>query len=96
MFARRGYNIQSLAVGSAEKKGLSRITMVCPGTRDDIEKLQRQLYKLIEVVNIDIITGFNKFEGAFIMTFIDVLVKVFTGFNTVARFYIDVAIVPLT
>lgn len=56
VFARRGYNIQSLAVGSAEKKGLSRITMVCPGTRDDIEKLQRQLYKLIEVVNIDIIT----------------------------------------
>jgi len=52
LFARRGYNIESLAVGPAEQAGVSRITMVVPGDDDTIEQLTKQLYKLINVLKV--------------------------------------------
>nr|YP_010443845.1 acetohydroxyacid synthase small subunit [Vacuolaria virescens]UTE94732.1 acetohydroxyacid synthase small subunit [Vacuolaria virescens] len=57
LFARRGYNIESLAVGPGEQLGISRITMVLPGTKRSIEQLIKQLYKLINIVKVEDITN---------------------------------------
>jgi acetolactate synthase-1/3 small subunit len=56
LFARRGFNIESLAVGPAEQVGVSRITMVVPGDDRTIEQLTKQLYKLVNVLKVQDIT----------------------------------------
>lgn len=56
LFARRGFNIESLAVGPAEREGISRITMVVSGDQHTIEQLTKQLYKLINVLKVQDVT----------------------------------------
>ena len=52
LFARRGFNIESLAVGPAEQVGISRLIMVVPGDDSVVEQLIKQLYKLINVLKV--------------------------------------------
>ena len=52
LFARRGFNIFSLAVAPAEDEGFSRITIVVDLESTSLEQVVKQLFKLIEVVKI--------------------------------------------
>ena len=52
LFARRGYNIESLAVGVTEDKTLSRMTIVVEGNSYVAEQVEKQLNKLIDVIKV--------------------------------------------
>nr|YP_009398651.1 acetohydroxyacid synthetase small subunit [Kuetzingia canaliculata]ARW67837.1 acetohydroxyacid synthetase small subunit [Kuetzingia canaliculata] len=57
LFARRGFNIDSLAVGPTEKPGISRITMSVQGDNRTIEQLIKQLHKLINILTVQNVTN---------------------------------------
>lgn len=57
LFARRGYNIESLVVGETEDKTVSRITLVVEGDERVIEQVSKQLNKQIEVIKVNDITN---------------------------------------
>lgn len=52
LFARRGFNIQSLAVGTTEVDGVSRITVVVSLDGQPLEQVTKQLNKLVNVLKI--------------------------------------------
>lgn len=52
LFSRRGFNIQSLAVGATEHKGMSRMTIVVSAEETPLEQITKQLNKLINVIKI--------------------------------------------
>ncbi len=52
LFARRGFNINSLAVGPTEIEGLSRITVVVDVEELPLEQVTKQLNKLVNVIKI--------------------------------------------
>jgi len=52
LFARRGFNIESLAVGKSEIEGLSRITVIVDVEELPLEQVTKQLNKLINVIKI--------------------------------------------
>ena len=52
LFSRRGFNIQSLAVGATEQKNLSRMTIVVAVEDLPLEQVSKQLHKLINVIKI--------------------------------------------
>lgn len=52
LFSRRGFNIDSLAVGITDNPEISRITIVADGDNYTFEQLEKQLNKLIEVIKV--------------------------------------------
>lgn len=59
LFSRRGYNIQSLAVGPTERADVSRMTIVVDVEDSPLEQVTKQLNKLIEVLKIVELDGPN-------------------------------------
>ena len=52
MFARRGYNIMSLAVGPTERNGVSRLTMRVDCSEHSFEQIEKQMHKLVNVLRV--------------------------------------------
>lgn len=62
MFSSRGYNIESLSVAPTENPEVSRLTMVTSGSNDVIDQINKQLFKLVDVVRITDMTMNEHFE----------------------------------
>ena len=62
LFSRRGFNIESLAVGPTQDPEVSRITIVVLGDDAHIEQLVQQLYKLICVQKVQVMQPRNAVE----------------------------------
>ena len=52
LFSRRGFNIESLAVGTTDNPKVSRITIVVEGDEATLEQITKQLYKQIDVLKV--------------------------------------------
>lgn len=57
LFSRRGYNIESIAVGATEEPTVARMTIVVNGTASSVEQITKNLNKLIEVLKVNYLTN---------------------------------------
>jgi len=62
LFARRGYNIDSLAVGVTDNPEISRMTIVVRGDEKVIEQVIKQLNKLVDVIKISMLSESESVE----------------------------------
>jgi acetolactate synthase-1/3 small subunit len=67
LFARRGYNIESLAVGPTERPQYSRMTVVVRLTQKPVEQAVRQLEKLIPVMEVRELSPHDKIERELVL-----------------------------
>jgi acetolactate synthase-1/3 small subunit len=59
LFRRRGFNIDSIAVGHSEVPHLSRMTIVAEGSDTQVEQIRKQMEKIIDVIRVQDISGLN-------------------------------------
>ena len=57
LFRRRGFNIESIAVGHSELPHISRMTIIVDGTTTMVEQVRKQLDKVIDVIKVSDVTG---------------------------------------
>ena len=62
MFARRGYNIESLAVGPTERQNVSRIVLRVDCEQRSLEQIEKQMHKLVNVLRITELTPGDSIE----------------------------------
>ena len=67
MFSTRGYNIDSLSVAPTYDPSISRLTLVTEGSDEVIGQITRQLYKLIDVVDVLDISQHDHIERELMM-----------------------------
>lgn len=62
MFSQRGFNIETLNVGPTEDETMSRLTLVTEGTDAVVDQINRQLLKLVDVIDVLDMSGDEHIE----------------------------------
>ena len=85
LFARRGFNIDSLAVGVTDNENISRITIVVSGDEYTADQVTKQLTKLVDVVTVKILNERNIIRRDLILVKIAVKTKQRSEIIDIAR-----------
>jgi acetolactate synthase-1/3 small subunit len=91
LFARRAFNIHSLAVGPSESEGISRITIVTDESSNPIEQIVNQLRKLIYVIKIDVMQYDKSIEREIALIKVNADINNSTGGQSIRTAIIEVA-----
>lgn len=67
LFSARGYNIESLCVGTTEDPTISRMTVVVAGDENVLEQIINQLNKLVEVIEVTDLTAASHVERELVL-----------------------------
>jgi acetolactate synthase-1/3 small subunit len=67
MFARRGFNIDSLAVGPTERHDVSRITLRVDCASQSLEQIEKQMHKLVNVLRVSELTPGDSIERELVL-----------------------------
>jgi acetolactate synthase I/III small subunit len=62
LFSRRGYNIESLAVGPTEREDVSRLTLRVDCSEHSLEQIEKQMHKLVNVLRVTELTPDESLE----------------------------------
>jgi acetolactate synthase-1/3 small subunit len=76
VFSSRGFNIDSIAVGSTETIGISRITIVLPGNDQVLDQVIKQLNKLVQIIDVKDVTNSPCVERELILIQVEASQKV--------------------
>ncbi len=87
VFARRGYNIESLVVSPSASGGFSRMTITCSGALSNLEQIIKQLAKLVDVVHAIDHTEGESYETEIALLKLDVALDARTQILQVAEHY---------
>jgi len=71
LFSRRGYNIDSLAVGRTEDPAISRMTIVVEENDKVIDQVVKQLHKLVDVIKVNDITAREHVDRELVLIKVD-------------------------
>ena len=52
LITRRGFNVESMTVGKTNEKGMARMTIVVKGDDRSLEQIQKQLFKIVDVIRV--------------------------------------------
>jgi acetolactate synthase-1/3 small subunit len=72
MFSARGYNIESLSVAPTDDETVSRLTLVTSGSDEVINQINKQLQKLVDVVDVTDMTRGDHYERELLLAKVDV------------------------
>lgn len=87
VFSSRGFNIHSIAVGPTQQENISKIILVIPGDDQILEQITKQLYKLVQIIEVKDISNFPCVERELMLIKIASSIKIRSELLEIAEIF---------